>query len=480
MSETPPHSTRAATSRRLAAVTAGSPYLRAAVLLVGLAVSLLMVARSQVGGDQLHLLSRGWQLAAEGSWVHYGMPTSAGGKSPGTATTLMVGAPLLVWRDYRAPTALLWLTHLLAYLLLDRIAARTLSPRGRLLLGLLYWLNPWRVFFSAHLWNVNYMFLAGALHAWTSFGQRRQATFWLSFLHVATIGVAAQLHTSAPVLLFASALLLWRGYLKINWPGAFAGAVAVGATLVPWALTVLAHRELLPGGTGFPFRGLVLVFPLLRGLIYWLRYPSLFFTRRMTDFDLTATLGPLADHLLAKPLWALLVVAGTASLLLPFLANRWMWRRDRRWLAQRADASWSARRWLHGYVVACFAAAVISFAASPTTIMAWQGFVVMHAAVLPLVLWVETLLRSRARAWAARGTLAYAVVVSLLLVVMAVGTPLFRRGGRDAVSATVAAPHAMFDELGITSHCTLTVDPAVPFWPDALPPPAPAPRPVTR
>lgn len=469
---------RAGGSRALASVTAGSPSLRAAALLFGLAVSLLMVARSQVGGDQLFMLSRGWRLAAEGTWVHYGMPTSAGGKSPGSATTLLVGAPLLVWRDYRAPTVLLWLSHLLAYLLLDRIAARALSPRGRLLLALLYWLNPWRVFFSAHLWNVNYMFLAGALHAWTSFRQRRQATFWLSALHVATIGVAAQLHTSAPVLLLASALLLWRGYLKIDWPGAFAGALAVAATLLPWALAVLDHRELLPGGTGFPFRGLVLVFPLLRGVIYWLRYASLFFTRRMIDFDLSATLGPLADHLIARPLWALLVVAGTISLALPLLANRWMWRRDRRWLLQRAGAAWSARRWLHGYVAGCFAAAALSFAASPTTIMAWQGFIVFHAAVLPLVMWVEVLAHSRARAGAARATLAYAVVASALLLAMAVGTPLYRRGGRDAVSATVAAPHAMFDGLGIATRCTLVVDPAVPFWPDALPPPAPAPPPV--
>ncbi len=461
-------------------VTAGSLYLRAAALAFGLAVSLLMVARSQVGGDQLHMLSRGWQLAAEGSWVHYGMPTSAGGKSPGTATTLLVGVPLLVWRDYRAPTVLLWLTHLLAYLLLDRVVARSLGDRGRLLFGLLYWLNPWRVFFSAHLWNANFMFLAGALHAWTGFRQRRHATFWLSFLHVATIGVAAQLHTSAPVLLFASALLLWRGYLKIDWAGAVAGAVAVGASLVPWALTVLEHRELLPGGTGFPFRGLVLVFPLLRGLIYWLRYPSLFFTKRMADFDFTAALGTFGDHFLARPLWALLVVAGTASLVVPFLANRWMWRRDRRWLAQRADASWSARRWLHGYVVGCFAAAVVSFAASPTTVMAWQGFIVLHAAVLPLVLWVETLLRSRARSWAARGTLAYAATAAVLLVTMAIGTPLYRRGGRDAVVATVGAPHAMFDELGITTHCTLVVDPAETWWPDALPPPVATPSAMTR
>ena len=450
------------------------------MLVFGLAISLLMVSRSQVGGDQLHMLSRGWLLAAQGTWIHYGMPTSAGGKSPGSATSLLVGAPLMVWRDYRAPILLLWLSHLLGYLLLDWVVARATSPRGRLLFALFYWLNPWRVFFSAHLWNANYMFLAGAIHAWTCFGQRRRASFWLSFLHVLTIGIAAQLHSSAPVLLFASALLLWRGYLKIKWAGAVAGAVAVGASLLPWALTVLRHPELLPGGTGFPFRGLVLLFPLLRGLVYWLRYPVLFFTKRMTEFDFTATLGVLGDRLLATPLWALLVAIGPLTLAFPFLANRRMWLADRRWLLRKAEGAWSARRWLHGYVVGCFAAAVVSFAASPTTVMAWQGFIVLHVAVLPLVLWLETLLRSRAKVWAARGVQAYAIAVSLLLVAMAVATPLYRKGGRDDVRATVAAPHAMFDELAITRHCTLVIDPAVTWWPDALPPPAATPSPATR
>ena len=40
-----------------------------AFFVLGLLISIWMVARSQVGGDQLNLLARGWFLADEGQWI---------------------------------------------------------------------------------------------------------------------------------------------------------------------------------------------------------------------------------------------------------------------------------------------------------------------------------------------------------------------------------------------------------------------------
>ena len=58
-------------------------------------LSLLLALRSQVGGDQLNLLARGWLLVARGEWVPYGNPSSSGGAVPGGMTALLVAAPLL-------------------------------------------------------------------------------------------------------------------------------------------------------------------------------------------------------------------------------------------------------------------------------------------------------------------------------------------------------------------------------------------------
>ena len=43
--------------------------LRWTLVVVGAAVGLVMVARAQVGGDQVSLLARGWLLAERGEWV---------------------------------------------------------------------------------------------------------------------------------------------------------------------------------------------------------------------------------------------------------------------------------------------------------------------------------------------------------------------------------------------------------------------------
>ena len=52
------------------------------LFVAGLLIAILMLIRSQVGGDQLNLLARGWLLAAEGKWISYGNPMSTGGKAP--------------------------------------------------------------------------------------------------------------------------------------------------------------------------------------------------------------------------------------------------------------------------------------------------------------------------------------------------------------------------------------------------------------
>jgi hypothetical protein len=92
-----------------------------------------MLARTQVGGDAIGLLSRGWLLAAKGIWVPFGNPvaSSAGGYVPGGLTALLVGLPLELWMDPRAPVALILIFHLAAYWMLDRVVGEALGGRAR-------------------------------------------------------------------------------------------------------------------------------------------------------------------------------------------------------------------------------------------------------------------------------------------------------------------------------------------------------------
>jgi hypothetical protein len=430
---------------------------------IGLAVSLVMVARGQVSGDQLNMLARGW-LYTHGEWIQFGLTTSANGKEPGGLISLLAGLPLLLWRDYRAPALLILVSHVVAYLLLDRTLRRILSARERLLFCVLYWLNPWRLYNSAYLWPANWLFLFGAVHLWTAYRQRREPSFWLSLLHVLSLGALVQVHASFFVLVLASVLLVLRGWFRPSWTAVAVGAGVSALALVPWVEAVVANPALMPGGKGFLFRGLILVQPFLRGIASWLRYASLSFGGEMTHFDFSSLVGS-EDRWLGPLLGIAATGIGAVSVVPSCLAAAWMWRRNRRrWRLPAGGCS--DRTWLHGYVVGTFAAAAFSFAISPTTVMSWQGFSVLHAAVLPLVFWVAILLRSRRRARVRRLVHAWVGALVVLLACMSVAAPMYRRGGRDPEEITVQRDHPMYRELGIFERTSVRVDPTSDWLPD--------------
>ena len=163
----------------------------------------------------------------------FGPHISGGGLYPGYLSGLLTGLPMLLWEDYRAANFLVLLLRAAAYLGLDRALRTTLDERERLLLCVLYWLNPWSLYHSAFLWAPNWVFLFGVVHMWTALRQRQSARFLDSFLHVLVIGAVFQFHGSFVILAMASVLLFLRGYIKINWGGVAAAVVALAASMTP-------------------------------------------------------------------------------------------------------------------------------------------------------------------------------------------------------------------------------------------------------
>ena len=288
-----------------------------------------MLARSQVAGDQLNLLARGWLLAVKGHVDLLRQPHVHGGQGAGRDHQPAGGLPLFLWRDHRAASALVLLFHVLAYLILDGALKRILSPRERVLLALFYWLNPWQLYFASFLWNPNYLYLFGAVHLWSALVQRERARFWPSFLHVAGLGLAFQIHASCLLLAVASLLLWWRRYFRVHWPGAILGGLVAALPLIPWAIEVTAHPAIVTEASkGFLGRGLLLVFPLVRGLLYWLRYASLSVRGDGWGTSTSRTSSaPTAGWARGSPCSARVLAV---TVVIPLLANVWLWRRGRR------------------------------------------------------------------------------------------------------------------------------------------------------
>lgn len=454
--------------------------LRLAILGLGLALGGVMAARSQIGGDQLNLLARGWLLAARGVWIHYGNPLSSGGDAPGSATTVLIAAPLAVWRDARAPVVLILLFHLAACLLLERVVREALGERARIPFLLLYWLSPWQLLFAGFLWNPNFLFLAGAIHLATLWRLREAPRFGATFFHVATLGVFAQVHPSMLLLIVASGLLWVRGLWRPSWPGAFAGAGASLLALVPWALTATRHPGIAQPTHGFLFRGLVTVFPVAKGLLYWIRYGSLAVSEKIARLDF-APLG--LDRGTTRALAALaslLAVAAVASFLLPLAANVRLWRHGLRPALRRPSAPLPGRLWLRRTLALSFVAAAIVFAMSPTTIQMWQVVPLFHAAVLVVVLWLDALRRSRRRAVATAALAAWTACAVASDALLAVAAPFQRPGGLDGVQIALRADSPMLRELAIVPRCPVAVNVDGGWWPDVLPAVGPGPAPPPR
>ncbi len=452
--------------------TAWRGALLAASFFSGLGLSIAMLLRSQVGGDQLNLLARGWLLAVEGVFIPFGNPLSSGGDAPGGITTLLVALPLYLWRDHRAPTVLILLFHVAAYALLDRIVDRDLGPRARLPFAVLYWLNPWRLYHSAFLWNPNYLFLFGALHLWAIRRQRTRPDLFASLVLVMTIGLAFQIHPSALLLLGSAGLLWLRRSFRVHWLGAILGAVLAAIPLIPWVLALESHPEISAANEGFLFRGLLYVFPLLRGVLYWLRHASLAVGGKMAVFDFTPAFGAAADAW-AAPVARGLAALGAVTILATLVANLRLGRKvvRRGWLVRlpAAVSERSGRRFLEEYAVWTFLAAVVVYCGAPTTVMNWQGLVILHAAVLPPLLWTNALLRTRHARRTRRGLALAGSLAVLILMAQTFGATHYRCAGRKGLNLALRSDHPMLHELHIVDRCPLPLDQPGGWWPDVLP-----------
>lgn len=95
----------------------------------------------------------------------------------------------------------------------------------------------------------------------------------------------------------------------------------------------------------------------------------------------------------------------------------------------------------------------------------WHNLIAFHATVLPVVLWSDAMLRTRA-APLLRVGLSFSLVVALGVVfAMATAAPQFRRGGRDAMDLVLGTDHEIVHDLWLDECCAVRIDPITGAWP---------------
>ncbi len=363
-----------------------------ATLSLGLLCSVLFLCNQILTGDQTQMLYKGYLGAYEGVWLSYGNAASAVGNVPGSLSAWLIGGPLLLWDSPYAPVLLLLAMRLVGFLLFDAVIRQVFGDRVRLLFLVLCWLNPWFQYESL-LYNPSYLFLFSAMHCWSAWHMRERASFWHMIVHLLAIGMAMQLHYSWPLLAVMSTYLFWRRILKVSWSGVAVAALLIGASLIPYAMEVMSNSQITQNvdpeaRQRYIGWGLVHVYPVLKSVLYWLRYGSwLFASKLVNDTQFIWLAGHEYLQLAAVWLWRLVIYGvGSATVLLAAKANWQLWKRLKPRLMRSDRAPVDGESWLGLYAVAAVLAVLVSAALSPIIFNYWHLMLIFPYALFPMLL----------------------------------------------------------------------------------------------
>ncbi len=388
----------------------------AACIFAGLLLSWLFSVNQLLTGDQTQMLYKGYLGAYEGVWLSYGNAASAVGNVPGSLSAWLIGGPLLLWDSPYAPMVLLLVMRLVGFLLFDAVIRQVFvdpvsKGNARLLFLVLCWLNPWFQYESL-LYNPSYLFLFSAMHCWSAWHMRERASFWHTIVHLLAIGMAMQLHYSWPLLAVISTYLFWRRILKVSWSGVVVAALLIGASLIPYAMEVMSNSHITQNvdpeaRQRYIGWGLVHVYPVLKSVIYWLRYGSwLFASKLVNDTQFIWLAGHEYLQMTAVWLWRVVIYGvGSATVLLAAKANWQLWRDLKPRLLRSDRASVDGTSWLGLYALAAVLAVLVSAALSPIIFNYWHLMLIFPYALFPILLLLVSWSRNHPQ-WVGKGLLA--------------------------------------------------------------------------
>ena len=396
----------------------------AACIFVGLLLSWLFSDHQLLTGDQTQMLYKGYLGAYEGVWLSYGNAASAVGNVPGSLSAWLIGGPLLLWDSPYAPMVLLLAMRLVGFLLFDAVIRQVFDDRVRLLFLVLCWLNPWFQYESL-LYNPSYLFLFSAMHCWSAWHMRERASFWHMIVHLLAIGMAMQLHYSWPLLAVMSTYLFWRRILKVSWSGVVVATLLIGASLIPYAMEVMSNSHITQNvdpeaRQRYIGWGLVHVYPVLKSVLYWLRYGSwLFASKLVNDTQFIWLAGHEYLQMAAIWLWRVVIYGvGSATVLLAAKANWQLWRELKPRLLRSDRAPVDGESWLGLYALAAVLAVLVSAALSPIIFNYWHLMLIFPYALFPILLLLVRWSR-RYPQWVGKGLLAAALFCTAVNLIAA-------------------------------------------------------------
>mgnify|MGYP003564072824 CR=1 FL=1 len=392
------------------------------VLLLGMGLSVWYQVSQIVDGDQLQMIRRGYEAAYLGLWPTTGNAASVVGSVPGFLSTAVVAGPLLLWDSPYAPIALLLFLRLAGFLMVLAVMREVFdrSLAMSVVVVLLLWLNPW-VQYDSLLYNPSYLIFCAGLHLYSAWRMRFDRRFVWTFLHVLSIALAMQLHFSWPLLAFISAYLWWRGLIRVNWWAAVSVMAIAIVSLVPYLQSLMANPDMAhnpdpKARERYIGWGAVNVYPVLKSVIYWLRYAAWAFPSKLVNDAGFDWLGQW-QWLQVMAIWGWrLVQYGLAAvtIVVALAANAVALRAVGRCWRRRDGVVLAPSQWVLLYALGAFVAMIVSAGLSPLVFNYWHLILILPAALIPLLVWCHELAY---RGLTPRFLLVVAVILTLTNVV---------------------------------------------------------------
>ena len=260
---------------------------------LGLFLSVVYLSNQVIVQDSVQLLERGY-LFSQGYLFPFGPRSTNTNYVYGPFISVFVGLFLKLYQHPLSPLMGVLVLHVGSFFLLLRTTFLTKNLQSFLVFIFLFWATPWRAS-EVFLWNPAFLFPLSALWLYGLDCCLRNKTFLGTFLMVISIAINFQIHNSFLFLAILSLILVSTKTMRVNYLAVFLGALVGIILLLPTVYVVLKHPEILHQNQKKAplFHNLIQGGEALKGLLYWFRYPSLYFGA--TTFQLPKLIWNMAN-----------------------------------------------------------------------------------------------------------------------------------------------------------------------------------------
>ncbi len=288
------------------------------IFFAGVLSSVFYMLNQKIVPDSVQLLERGY-LFLEGQLLPFGPRSTNTNFVYGPLISIFVGFSLRIYQHPLAPLTAILFFHIVGFFAILKTKFLHGVPGFTPIFMLLYWLSPWRSS-EVFLWNPSLLFPLMALYLYGIDLMLRNQRFWGTFLMTLIVALTFQVHNSFLFLIFLGLWLIFKYKMIPHWGALLLASLIGGIMLIPSLKVILSHPEVLElNRHSAPlFKNFFHGGEAIKGLTYWLRYPSLYFGA--TTFQLPKVDWHSSGYL-EQIWWGIKWVLAFASLVFALKAN---------------------------------------------------------------------------------------------------------------------------------------------------------------